>query len=170
MANARRRSWAITAVATVASTYALDAVATATGVALAASQLLAGFDHRLLVGFLVLTYALWGLGLRANLIANSTLLEQTGMSTSIASKALYDLAATRTRSVRRLRIAAAAGYAGTEIAKELPYYSGAFAAALTDSVSSADAIVFLGGANIGAAAYEYGLARLTRLFLRKRCA
>ncbi len=52
--------------------------------------------------------------------------------------------------------------------KEIPYYAGAFGAALTDTVSSADAIVFLAGANLGAAAYEYGLARLTAVFLRRR--
>jgi hypothetical protein len=59
----------------------------------------------------------------------------------------------------------------TEVAKEVPYYAGAFGAALvTDSVSANDALVFLGGANLGAAAYEYGLARLTRgvLVLRSR--
>ena len=32
-------------------------------------------------------------------------------------------------------------------------------------MTAKDAIVFLGGANLGAAAYEYGLARLTRAFL-----
>ena len=45
----------------------------------------------------------------------------------------------------------------------MPYYAGAFGAALlTDSVSSNEAMLFLGGANLGAAVYEYGLARLTR--------
>jgi hypothetical protein len=33
-------------------------------------------------------------------------------------------------------------------------------------VSSNDALIFLGGANLGAAAYEYGLARATRALLR----
>ena len=32
---------------------------------------------------------------------------------------------------------------------------------LTESVSSADALIFLAGANLGAAAYEYGLAGVT---------
>ena len=168
MVAVRGRNWAVTVVATVASTYALDAVATLAGIALAASALLAGFDQRLLFGILAATYALWAVGLRANLRANSTLLEQTGVSTSLASKAVYTMVATRTRDARRRRFAAAAGYVGTEVAKELPYYSGAFAASLTDSVSSADAIVFLAGANLGAATYEYSLARLTRLFLDKR--
>ena len=67
------------------------------------------------------------------------------------------------------RIAAAAGYVATELAEEAPYYAGAFgAAALTDLVSSTDALLFLAGANVGAAAYEYGLARLTRALLRRR--
>ena len=38
---------------------------------------------------------------------------------------------------------------------------------VTDSVSGNDAIVFLGGANLGAAAYEYGLSRLTLVLLRR---
>ena len=42
------------------------------------------------------------------------------------------------------------------------------AAVATDSVSSNAAIVFLAGANLGAAVYEYGLGRLTRVFLRLR--
>ncbi len=37
-----------------------------------------------------------------------------------------------------------------------------------NSVSANDALIFLGGANLGAAAYEYGLARLTGAFLRRR--
>ena len=71
--------------------------------------------------------------------------------------------------MRARRIAAAIGYVGTELAKEAPYYAGAFGAALlTDSISSNDALIFLGGANLGAAAYEYGLARLVRAFLQRR--
>lgn len=168
MAHAQGRTWLVTVAATVASTYALDAVATLAGIGLAASTLLAGIDHRLLIAVLVGSYALWAVGLRANLIANSALLEQTGVSTSVASKALYAMVAARTRNARRRRFAAAAGYVGTEVVKELPYYSGAFAASLTDSVSAGDAIIFLAGANAGAAAYEYGLARITRAFLRRR--
>ena len=63
---------------------------------------------------------------------------------------------------------AAAGYIGYRAGQGTPYYSGAFAATLTDSVSSSDALMFLGGANLGAALYEYGVARLTRAFLRRR--
>jgi len=39
---------------------------------------------------------------------------------------------------------------------------------LADTVSANDALVILGGANLGAAAYEYGLARATRSFPRSR--
>ena len=57
----------------------------------------------------------------------------------------------------------------TEVVKELPYYAGAFGAVLlSDAISSKDAVIFLGGANLGAAAYEYGLGRLTGVFLRRR--
>jgi hypothetical protein len=159
------RRWAITLGATAVSTYALDVVATAAGVALASSHVLRGVNHWLLLGFLVSTYVAWGAGLRVNLRANWALLERTGTSTKALSKAGYDLV----KRPRARRIAAAAGYVGTELIKEIPYYAGAFGAVLvTDSVSSNDAVIFLAGANLGAAAYEYGLARLTRAFLAAR--
>ena len=46
----RTRQWAATLGATAVSTYALDAVATATGAALAASGLLHGAPHALVLG------------------------------------------------------------------------------------------------------------------------
>jgi NNMT/PNMT/TEMT family len=166
--NRRAQSaWLITLAATAASTYALDAVATAAGVLLVASQLLSGLDRLVVVAFLAATYVLWGVSLRANLRANWSLLHRTSTSTNAVSKAAFEL--TRRRGARTQRIAAAAGYVATEVAKEAPYYAGAFgAAALTDSVSSTDALLFLAGANLGAAAYEYGLARLTLGLLRRR--
>jgi NNMT/PNMT/TEMT family len=162
--------WLITLAATAASTYALDAVATAAGVLLVASQLLSGLDHVLVLVFLAATYVLWGVSLRANLGANWSLLNRTGTSTNALSKAAFDLV--RRRGARAQRIAAATGYVATELAKEAPYYAGAFGAvALTDTVSSTDALIFLAGANLGAGAYEYGLARLTRgLLVRRRYA
>ena len=102
-------------------------------------------------------YVLWGISLRANLGANWLLLRRTGTSTNVLSKAAFELTARRGPSVQRF--AAGAGYVATEIAKEAPYYAGAFGAAvLTDSISSTDALLFLAGANLGAAAYEYVLA------------
>jgi hypothetical protein len=162
------RRWGLTVVATVVSTYALDAVATASGLLLAATTLLEGMDHLVLLAILAGTYVAWGAGLRVNLGANWLLLEATGTSSSAPSKAAYELAKLRTRSIRARRFAAAIGYVGTEAAKELPYYAGAYGAViLSDSVSSADAVVFLAGANLGAAVYEYGLGNITRAYLRR---
>jgi hypothetical protein len=108
---------------------------------------------------------------RANLAANWKLLEQTGTSTNVLSKAAYHLAGHRAWSIRARRTASGVGYVGTELAKEVPYYAGAFGTAvLTDSVSSHDALVFLAGANLGAAAYEYALAAATQRFLHRRAA
>jgi hypothetical protein len=164
---AKRAAVGITLGATVASTYALDAVATAAGVALVATGALRGLDHWLVVAFLAGTYVAWGAGLRVNLAANLDLLERTGVSSNALSKAAFELARLRRWSARARRIAAGTGYVATELAKEAPYYAGAFGAALvSDSISSNDALIFLGGANLGAAAYEYGLARLTRALLR----
>lgn len=162
------KRWVITLAATAISTYLLDTIATAAGLLFVASQLLRGFDLAFVVLFLALTYVAWGAGLLANLRANWALLEETGMSTNALSKAAHDLAKRRTRSVRIRRIASSIGYTGTEIAKETPYYIGAFGAAVfSDSVSSNDALIFLGGANLGAAGYEYGLARLVTSVLNR---
>jgi NNMT/PNMT/TEMT family protein len=169
----RRRlgPWALTVAATAVSAYALDAVATAAGLLLVASHLLSGLEHWPALALLAISYAAWAAGLRVNLSANWSLLEQTGTSTNAFSKAAHDLTRLRTASVRARRLATATGYVATELAKEAPYYAGAFgAAAFSDSVSSTEAVVFLIGANLGAAAYEYGLARLTRSLLRRRSA
>ena len=163
----RGGAWAITTLATAASTYALDLVATAAGVLLAASGLLAGLDGAPLVMFLAATYVLWAAGMRANLAANHTLLARTGTSTNLLSKAAFDLVRARHGSDRARRVAASAGYVVTELAKEVPYYAAASGAVLfSGSVSANDGIVFLAGTNLGAAAYEYGLARATRAYLR----
>jgi hypothetical protein len=162
------RNWAVSLAATAASTYALDACASAAGICLVASGLLADFGHSFVTAFLVMSYALWGLGLRASVQMNWTLLATTGISTNVLSKAAYDVARRRTSNRRTLRLAAAAGYIGTEVAKEAPYYSAALAAAaFSNSITSTEALIFLGGTNLGAALYEYGLARLTRAFLRR---
>src|SRR5262245_40373876 len=85
--------WIITLAATVASTYALDAVATAAGLALAASQLLSGLERAWVVAFLVASYVAWGAGLWTNLKANWDLLLRTGTSTNVLSKVAHDLVA-----------------------------------------------------------------------------
>ncbi|MEV0719197.1 guanitoxin biosynthesis pre-guanitoxin forming N-methyltransferase GntF [Asanoa sp. NPDC050611] len=163
--------WIVSLAATAASAYALDAIAAVAGTALVASGLLAGADHGWVVAFLVASYLMWAVGLRANLRANGALLAATGTSTNVLSKVAYDVTRRRARSARAPRVAAAVAYAGTEVAKELPYYVAAFgAAAVADSITSTDALVFLAGANLGAALYEYGLARLTATVLRRRYA
>jgi hypothetical protein len=53
------KRWGITFAATAVSTYALDAVATTAGILLAASHLLGGVDHALLLVFLTGTYVVW---------------------------------------------------------------------------------------------------------------
>ena len=85
-------AWLITGLATAASTYALETVATTAGVALAASGLLDGFGRPLLLGVLVATYVAWAAGMRANLAANWSLLESTATSTNLLAKAAHALA------------------------------------------------------------------------------
>jgi hypothetical protein len=155
--------------ATFLSTYALDAVATASGVLLAASQFLADVDRMSAVVFLATTYVLWGGGLWVNLKANRRLLDETGMSTNAPSKAAYDLVKRWSRNRRSRGVAADLGYVGAEIGKEMLYYAGAFGVVLfTGSVSTNHALIFLAGTNLGAAAYEYGLAHAVSAFLGRR--
>ena len=164
----RLRQWAATIAATALSGYALDGVATVCGVVLAASQLLNGLDQTSLLAFLAVTYVFWFIGLRASLAANWNLLEATGTSTNALSKAAYDLTG-QVRRVGARRLASAGGYLTTEMAKEIPYYAGAFGVAIvSDTVDSNHVLIFLAGTNLGAAAYEYGLARLTRAYLGQR--
>jgi hypothetical protein len=75
-------AWTITLAATAASTYALDAMATAAGVLLVASGLLSGLAHPLGLASLAATYVLWGVSLRANLAASWLLLRRTGTRTN----------------------------------------------------------------------------------------
>ncbi|SNY38716.1 NNMT/PNMT/TEMT family protein [Paractinoplanes atraurantiacus] len=162
------RNWIVSIAATVASNYALDAFAAAAGVALVASGLIAGLGVPWLLLILAVSYVAWAVGLRAALHANWTLLLRTGTSTNVLSKGAYDLARRTSRSARVARLAAAAGYAGTQVAGEAIYYAGAFgAAAFSDSVTSTEALGFLAGANLAAALYEYGLARITTGLLRR---
>ena len=160
------KGWLITILATAVSTYALDAIATAAGVALVASGVLTGVGQPLLWLVLASTYVAWGAGLRVNLKANFELLEAVGTSSNALSKAAYELVRRRARTVRARRLAAAAAYVGTEIAKEVPYYAVAFGVALaSDTITSRDALIFIAGTNLGAAVYEYGLGKVTRVYL-----
>ncbi|MDQ3739291.1 MAG: hypothetical protein M3337_09005 [Actinomycetota bacterium] len=162
-------TWAGSLVATVVSAWALDGVAVAVGLFLAASNVLNGAPHGVVLGVLAATYVLWVAGLRANVMANWRLLDATATSTNVLSKIAFELARLRSSSQRTQRVASAVGYVGTEIAKEVPFYAGAFGAALvSDSVDTTDALVFLAGTNIGAALYEYSVARLTGTYLDRR--
>jgi hypothetical protein len=161
--------WAITVVATAISAFSLEIIATATGVLLVSSQLLDDASHGAASTIVVATYLLWAAALRTSLTANWRLLEQTGTSTNLPSKLVFDIARRRLRGQRGPRIAASAAYTATEIVKEVPYYAGAFGtAALNDGVDSIDALVFLAGTNVGAAAYELGVARLSNSLLDRR--
>ncbi len=141
----------------------------AAGGLLVASGLLSGSGLSVLLGCLAASYVLWGAGLWVSLDANWAMLSATGVSSNALSKAAHDLAKARGLSARRRRLAASAGYVLTEAAKELPYYASVSAATLVSSVSTGDALIFLAGTNIGAAAYEYGLACGTRFVLRRTC-
>jgi hypothetical protein len=161
--------WSIAAAVTAFSAYALDAMAALSGILVSASGFFSSASQSHALLFLLCSYILWGMGLRVNLKANWALLETTGVSTNILSKAAFEFARRTRKKAWLARMAADTGYIATEIAKEAPYYAGAFgAAAFSSFVSARDALVFLGGANLGAALYELGLAWASRAYLRRR--
>ncbi len=163
--------WSITVGANVGSVYVLDAVASAFGIGFVAllelyTPSVFDFPITYIIGFLVFSYGVWGYSLSKNLKANIYLLETTGASTNIFSKAFYDLARSTTSNSNLRNLAGSAGYIATELAKEIPYYVLAFgAAAASQDVTASMSILFLAGANIGAAVYEYALAFSTMFIL-----
>ena len=164
----RTRQWVATLAASVVTTYALDFVATGVGLLVAASPLLDGVGYGAALTGLLISYLGWGAGLWTIMRANWELLQRTGASANILSKAAYDLTARLTVSQRWRRVATDIGFMGTELAKEAPYYIGAGGAALfSDSIEAVDVIVFLAGANLGAAGYGFALARGMRFLARR---
>lgn len=117
---------------------------------------------------LVGSYIMWRGGLSSSLAANWRLLETTGTSTSLLSKLVYDLAGRRTTRTDLRQVLSGAGYLVFELAKESPYYIGAFGLAFTsDAVSGEEALIFLAGANVGVAIHEYELGWSARILLDK---
>lgn len=171
-AMTRARCWIVTFVASVVTAYGLDVVATCTGLLLAGSGWLAGIEYGTALALLLLTYVAWGAGAWSILKANWELLQRTGTSTNLFSKAGHDIAARLGWSLRWRRAATHTGYILTDLAKEAPYYLGAAGAALfSDSIGVVDAIIFLVGANVGAASYgfmqAYGMRRFVRRISRR---
>jgi hypothetical protein len=162
------RRWIATVAASLVTAYALDLFATALGLLLVASGLLSGIGLVGAIMILIASYVFWGSGLWAILKANWALLQRTGACTNILAKAGHDLAVRLGWSLRGRKIAAYVGNTATELAKEAPYYIGAGGFALfSDSVDAIDAIVFLAGANTGAAIYGFALARGLGYFLAR---
>ena len=155
-----RSAWLITLAATAASTYALDAVATAAGVLLVAPSCWAGsttpsrspsWPRRTCCGASPCgrTWAPTGAA------APDGNQHQRAVEGGVRAHGAP--------GTEPQRIAAATGYVATEMAKEAPYYAGAFGAAASPTRSRPPTrCSSSAGANLGAAAYEYGLARLTR--------
>ncbi|MBA4095664.1 MAG: hypothetical protein C0484_02700 [Rhodospirillum sp.] len=162
------RRWVATVAASFITAYALDLVATSLGLLVVASGLLSGIGYVEALLLLLASYVFWGSGLWAVIKANWALLQRTGACTNILAKVGHDLAVRLGWSLRWRKLAAYVGNTATELAKEAPYYIGAGGFALfTDSVSAIDAIVFLAGANTGAAIYGFALARGLGYFLAR---
>jgi hypothetical protein len=161
--------WAVTLAATAVSTYALDLAATAGGVLLALSGVLADLGRGWLLIVVALSYLIWAFGLRTALRANHALLERTAVSTSLLSKIAWQAARSAAAGAAARRWASMAGYLAWELIKEIPYYLAAAGAVLIgDAIGLDDALVFLAGANLTAALYEYGIGRGTQAWLVRR--
>ena len=165
------RCWMATLVASFATAYGLDAFATCVGLLLVGSGWLKGIDYSGALALLVVSYVAWGAGIWSILTANWQLLQRTGTSTNLFSKAGHDVAVRFGWNLRWRRAITHAGYVATDLAKEAPYYLGAAGAALfSDAIDAVDAIIFLAGANTGAATYgflqSYGMRFVVRRWTR----
>jgi hypothetical protein len=163
------RRWGITLAAAVTSFATLDLVATAGGITLASSGIFQGQGRSMVYGLLAISYLIWAAAMRVNLRANADLLTTTGTSTNVFSKFLFDRATSRSASPRACALAASIGYVGMQVVIEMPYYISAFgAAAASDMIDSTDALIFVAGSNVAAAAYEYVVGHITNSVVIRR--
>jgi hypothetical protein len=162
--------WGTTVVAAVASSWLVDGLATLVGVAVVASAVLDGVPGGVLVAAALASYVGWGAAMLVDVRANGRLLGSVGVSTSLASKVVHDLVARRDgASERARRVAAAGGYVGLEVVKEVPFLIGAVGIiAVSDSLATPSFFAFLIGANLAAAAYELSVGVGTGALLRRR--
>jgi hypothetical protein len=171
--------WGVTIGANVASTYALDGVASAVGVSTVwatdkVTNIVSDNPHVLesvpapaLLPVLGASYIAWWKGVSPNLEQNWHLLEETGMSSNALSKLFYDRAGKY--SATKQKLLSKGGYVLWETVKEVPYYAAAFgAAAVSKDISTQESLIGLAGANLGAAAFERGLAYATKKFLKAK--
>jgi hypothetical protein len=162
--------WGTTIVAAVASSWLVDGLATLVGVAVVASAVFDGVPVGVLVVASLASYVAWGAAMLVNVRANGRLLGSVGVSTSLVSKVVHDLVARRDgASDRSRRTAAAIGYVGLEVVKEVPFLIGAVGVvAVSDSLATPSFFAFLIGANLAAAAYELSVGFGTGALLQRR--
>lgn len=155
--------WGLTLGATVGSSMLLEAPATVGGTALVNTHLLQTMDTKGLLALLGVSYASWAYGMHKGIKANINALEQTGMGSNVFSKVAFDNVKHRTLQ----KITVGTSYVVPEVAKEIPYYAGAFGADAAGIINTKEAIIFLAGANVVAAGYEVAQAKTMDFLVRR---
>lgn len=144
-------------------------------------QIFAGWDPKLAVAALVVSYIPLVHGTLTNAKQAWNTLEEGGVSVSPGAKFSYDVAKNRTSNERVQKIATYIGFSFFEVAKEIPWYVGAFwgdsVAQLAEKAPLVGALVeplisnltpthevtneelaYLTGANVFATGYQYAQA------------
>ena len=141
--------------------YALDAVASPAG-ARSPARPPAGRAALALLGVLAPSYVLWGAGAAGvNLRANWAFFRSPAPAPTRCRRSRTTSRRSAPRKRGRDGSRARRGTWAPRSPRRCRTRRRVRRGARCDTVSSGDAIVFLAGANLGAAAYEYGLGRLT---------
>lgn len=164
--------YGVTGAISFVSSSSLEAVALV-GASLAAGlNPLAGQDPKIAVAALVLSYIPLITGTLQNADQAWKSLNETGASVSFLAKIGYDLSRNVTKNERIQKVATFTGFSVIELAKEIPWYIGAYAGkeglliGATEYYTSNMEFSFLAGANIFGAAYQYVQAGAVEGILR----
>lgn len=165
---------------TLVSTSALEAVSIASGTFLAGVNPFSEADPRLAIGALLLSYGFWFSGMAVNARQAWNMLEETGVSVSWWAKVGHDASKKLTDSQTIQKAASYTGFTAMELAKEIPWWLGAFGGKFAISQAAPEynthnmEFSFLMGANVGATFYNYfqaggveGILRAVR-YIRKK--
>lgn len=164
--------YTITGGLTLLSSFGLEVVAIGGATITAGINPFANLDAKYAVGAVVVSYIPYLTSLFKNADQSWKSLQETGISVNIFAKAGYDLSKNITGSQKLQKFSAYSGFLGSELAKEIPWYIGAFAGKeimsgwVPELYTPNIEYAFLAGANVFAAGYLYAQAGGVELALR----
>lgn len=133
---------------------------------------LAGLDSKYAIAAVALSYIPLITGTLKNAEQAWYSMKELGVSISTPAKIGYDLSRIFTKNEKIQKVSTYAGFLGFELAKELPWYAGAFAGKevmngwIPERYTPNIEYAFLAGANVAGAGYQYAQAGGIEVLLR----